>query len=68
MTEKEHIPLGVGFYPDWFYKQYGISFGREYYFDPDARVEARMEIDSRLYEKFGDVGLGDPDPKPETII
>ena len=68
MTEKEHIPLGVGFYPDWFYKQYGISFGRELYFDPEKRVAARMEIDKRLYEKFGDVGLGDPDPKPTPII
>jgi len=65
---KEHIPLGVGFYPDWFHKQYGISFGREYYFDPDTRVEARREIDRRLYEKFGDVGLGDRDPKPKPLI
>ncbi|MBW1780142.1 MAG: dihydropteroate synthase [Deltaproteobacteria bacterium] len=65
---KNHIPLGVGFYPDWFYKHYGISFGREYYFDPETRVEARMEIDRRLYEKFGDVGLGDPDPQPKPLI
>lgn len=68
MTGQDHIPLGVGFYPDWFYKHYGISFGREYYFDPDARVEARMEIDKRLYERFGGVGLGDPDPKPKPLI
>jgi len=68
MTEKEHIPLGVGFYPDWFYQQYGISFARELYFDPEKRVAARMEIEKRLYEKFGDVGLGDPDPKPTPII
>ncbi|MBW1734775.1 MAG: dihydropteroate synthase [Deltaproteobacteria bacterium] len=68
MAEKEHIPLGVGFYPDWFHKHYGISFGRDYYFDPEVRVEARMEIDRRLYERFGDVGLGDPDPKPRPLI
>ncbi|MCD4716141.1 MAG: dihydropteroate synthase [Desulfobacterales bacterium] len=68
MTSKEHIPLGVGFYPDWFHKQFGISFGREYYFDPDTRIETRMEIDRRLYEKFGDVGLGDPEPKPKPLI
>ena len=68
MTAKDHIPLGVGFYPDWFYNQYGISFGREYYFDPEVRVEARMEIEKRLYERFGDVGLGDPDPKPKPLI
>lgn len=68
MKGQEHIPLGVGFYPDWFYKHYGISFGREYYFDPETRVKARMEIDKRLYERFGDVGLGDPDPGPKPLI
>ena len=68
MTEKNHIPLGVGFYPDWFHKHYGISFGREYYFDPETRIETRMEIEKRLYERFGDVGLGDHDPQPKPLI
>jgi len=66
--QKDHIPLGVGFYPDWFYRQYGISFGRKYYFDPETRVAARMEIERRLYERFGDVGLGNPDPQPKPLI
>jgi methylmalonyl-CoA mutase cobalamin-binding domain/chain len=68
MAEKNHIPLGVGFYPDWFNKHYGVSFDRKYYFDPETRIEARMEIDKRLYERFGDVGLGDKDPKPKPLI
>ena len=68
MTEKEHIPLGVGFYPDWFHKHYGISFGKEYYFDPEVRVTTRMEIEKRLYERFGDVGLGNPNPDPKPLI
>jgi methanogenic corrinoid protein MtbC1/uroporphyrinogen-III decarboxylase len=68
MTERDHIPLGVGFYPDWFNKHYGVSFDRKYYFDPETRIEGRMEIDKRLYERFGDVGLGDKDPKPKPLI
>ncbi len=68
MTEKAHIPLGVGFYPDWFNKHYGISFGKEYYFDPEVRIEARMEMDKRLHERFGDVGLGSPKPEPKPLI
>ena len=68
MKERDHIPLGVGFYPDWFWEHYGISFDKKYYFDPETRIEARMEIDRRLYEKFGDVGLGDPNPKPKPLI
>ncbi len=66
--QKDHIPLGVGFYPDWFYTHYGISFGKDYYFDPEVRVAARMEIDRRLHERFGDVGLGSPDPQPKPLI
>jgi methanogenic corrinoid protein MtbC1/uroporphyrinogen-III decarboxylase len=65
---KDHIPLGVGFYPDWFNKHYGISFGKEYYFDPGIRIETRMEIEKRLYERFGDVGLGNSDPQPKPLI
>jgi len=65
---RDHIPLGVGFYPDWFNKHYDISFGREYYFDPEVRIETRMEIEKRLYERFGDVGLGNPDPEPKPLI
>lgn len=68
MNERDHIPFGVGFYPDWFYTHYGISFDKKYYFDPETRIEARMETDKRLHERFGDVGLGDPDPKPKPLI
>ncbi|MBI5583191.1 MAG: dihydropteroate synthase [Deltaproteobacteria bacterium] len=65
---KKHIPLGVGFYPDWWNKHYGISYDRQYYFDPETRIAARQEMDHRLYERFGDIGLGDPDPKPKPFI
>ena len=65
---EEHIPLGVGFYPDWWNKHYGISYDRNYYFDPETRIAARLEMDKRLHERFGDVGLGDPDPKPKPFL
>lgn len=68
MTGKDHILLGVGFYPDWFNKHYGISFGKKYYFDPETRVETRMAIEKCLFERFGDVGLGNPDPEPKPLI
>jgi methanogenic corrinoid protein MtbC1/uroporphyrinogen-III decarboxylase len=68
MPEPRHIPLGVGFYPDWFHNHYGISFDQKYYFDPETRIAARMEMEKRLSERFGDVGLGDPNPKPKPLI
>ena len=53
MTQKEHIPLGVGFYPDWWFEGYGIGFGRDYYFNADYRVEAQAKMQKALYERFG---------------
>jgi len=68
MASRDSIPLGVGFYPDWWHKHYGISFDKKYYFDPETRVEARLAMDKALYQRFGDAGLGDPNPKPKPII
>lgn len=68
MAEKEHIPLGVGFYPDWWKANYGITFGRDYYYDPDYRVEVGLKQQKALYERFGDVGLGQADPAPRPLI
>jgi uroporphyrinogen-III decarboxylase len=58
----------VGFYPDWWKANYGISFGREYYYDPSYRVEVVMKQQKALYDRFGDVGLGDPSPRPRPLI
>ncbi len=68
MAARASVPLGVGFYPDWFHKHYGISFDKKYYLDPETRIEARMAMDKALYERFGEVGLGTRDPKPKPII
>jgi uroporphyrinogen-III decarboxylase len=68
MKTQEHIRLQAGFYPDWWYKHYGISFDQKYYFDAETRIEARMEMEKRLDERFGDVGLGDPNPGPKPFI
>lgn len=68
MTSNNHIPLGVGFYPDWWYQNYGISFGEQYYHDPDYRVDTQAKMQVALHERFGDVGLGNPDPSPKPLI
>jgi uroporphyrinogen-III decarboxylase len=68
MAPENCIPLRVGFYPDWWHKEYGISFDKKYYFDPETRIEARLAMDKELYERFGDVGMGDSDPQPKPVI
>ncbi len=68
MASNKHIPLGVGFYPDWWYQNYGISFGRNYYYDAEYRVKAQGKMQKALYDRLGDVGLGNPDPAPKPLI
>ena len=64
----EHIPIGVGMYPNWWFKNYGISYSKRYYYDPDYRIEAGMQQQKILYERFGDVGMGNPNPEPNPFI
>ena len=68
MTHEKHVPLGVGFYPDWWLENHGIAFGREYYYNPDYRVEVQTRMQKALHDRFGDVGMGNPDPPPRPLI
>ncbi len=68
MSKKDCIPLSVGFYPDWWYKNYGLGFGEDYYYDADYRVETQAKMQKALYERFGDVGLGNPNPETKPLI
>ena len=68
MENKDHIRLGVGFYPDWWHQSYGLSFGRQYYHDPQYRVEVQAKMALALFERFGDVGLGSAQPEPRPLI
>ncbi len=68
MDKREHVPLGVGFYPDWWYQNYHLSFARQYYFDAEYRVQTQAEMARLLHERFGDVGLGNAAPQPKPLI
>ena len=38
--DQKHIPLGVGFYPDWWKENYGLlTASRDLYYDPIYRAE-----------------------------
>lgn len=62
------ITAKVGFYPNWWHKNYGISLDRKYYMDPDHRLEVFREQQKILHQRFGDMGMGNPDPPVEPFI
>lgn len=65
MADNGHIPLGVGFYPDWWKENYGLLTAvRDFYYDPIYRAETYGKMNKLLYERFGDVGLGKADDSP----
>jgi len=67
-TNKEHkIPVDIVLAPEWWHKNTGITFDRDFFFHPLKRVESEQRMEKELYERWGEYGLGaDKDKaKPE---
>ncbi|RME85268.1 MAG: hypothetical protein D6775_03280 [Caldilineae bacterium] len=62
------LPVELVFNPNWWYHTAGISFDESFYFDPQKRIENDVIMRRVLYERYGDMGLGEPDPQPRPII
>ncbi len=52
----------------WFHHHYGFTFGEKYSSDPIFRTEQDREARRVLYDRFGSVGLGSPDPRPQPHL
>lgn len=68
MTAKEFLPVELVFNPNWWYRTAGISFDKSFYFDAETCMQNDMTMRGVLYEGYGDLGLGEPDPQPRPII
>jgi len=44
--------------PEWWNKHTGISFDRDFFFNPLKRVESEQRMEKELYERWGKYGLG----------
>ena len=67
-TAQEFLPVELVFNPNWWYRTAGISFDRAFYLDAETRIENDVTMRRMLYERFGELGLGAPDPQPRPII
>src|SRR5690606_19881148 len=70
MTDQKHpfLPVELVFNPNWWHKTAGICFDRSFYLDPKVRIENDMIMRRVLYERYGELGLGEPDPQPRPVI
>jgi len=65
---KPFLPVELVFNPHWWHETAGISFDRSFYLDPQARIANDMLMRQVLFQRYGDLGLGDPDPRPRPVI
>ena len=68
VTAQEFLPVELVFNPNWWYNTAGISFDEAFYFDADTRIQHDITMRRMLHARYGDIGLGDPDPQPRPII
>lgn len=64
----EFLPVELVFNPNWWYNTAGIAFDESFYLDPETRIQNDVTMRRLLYERYGDLGLGEPDPQPRPII
>jgi len=62
------LPLDVVFHPNWWHRHYGLSFDRDFFYDPQRRVWQERCMRKLLHERFGDLGLGQPDAPRRPIV
>lgn len=57
------LPVDIVFHPSWWHKNAGISFDESFFYDPRRRVEDERKMEQVLYDRFGDLGLGEDHDK-----
>ncbi len=62
------LPLELVFNPNWWYQTAGISFDECFYLDPETRVRNDVTMRRVLWQRYGDLGLGEADPQPQPVI
>jgi hypothetical protein len=52
------LPVDIVLSPEWWNKNAGITFDRDFFFHPLKRVESEQQMEKILFEKWGGYGLG----------
>ena len=61
-------PVDVIFHPDWWHSHYKLDFREPFHFDPAVRVESERLMRQALFDRFGDLGLGEANARPRPVV
>ncbi|MFZ4725488.1 MAG: hypothetical protein ACOYMD_08560, partial [Paludibacter sp.] len=61
------LPVDIVLLPEWWHKNEGITFDRDFFYHPLKRVEVEQKKEKVLYDRWGKYGLGQHrnEPRPE---
>lgn len=68
IKSKTFLPVTFVFHPDWWYQNYGLTFEKDFFYDPDVRVEADRKMRKILFGRFGSLGMGEQHPEMRASI
>lgn len=68
ITPKTFLPVEVVFHPSWWNQHYGLTFDEAFFFDPVKRVESERAMRTALHDRFGDLGLGEPEAALRPVV
>lgn len=51
------LPVAFVFHPEWWHKNYGLCFERDFFYHPKLRVEADLQMRKILKERFAQFGI-----------
>ena len=58
----------ITFHPSWWHKYAGIEFTKDFFEDPEYRMECDVKMRRVLYEHFGEFGIGEENPEKRPVL
>lgn len=58
----------ITFHPSWWHAHAGIDFTRDFFDNPQYRMECDIKMRRALYDHFGDFGLGEKAPMKRPLL
>lgn len=57
-SQQHFLPVEIVLSPQWWYKNEGITFDQDFFYNPSKRVEVERKMEQVLYDRFGEYGQG----------